>query len=210
MIRNKEKDMKRLMVVPLTIVMVLIAGLSFAEPDKRFLDLEILKGLPSSARNELIKKARREFEADSSPKSVIADIDPEKAEKWAKVIGGTIKTISEDLSLGVNEFVKTDVGKITMVLIVYKVIGEDIKAIVFGAGAWLLVTPILLMSFRFFHGSRKLKIKDEEGNITDIKYIPRYKWNTCDDGSSAAKIGSAAIHIVVFVAISITCLAIVV
>ena len=174
--------MKNLMAASITVIVVLlVAGFSFAEIPGT-INLKDLEGLTSSTRKEIIDKKLKELKATS----VLSNIDPDKAEKWAKIISGTIKTISKDLSLGVNEFVRTDVGKITMFLIVYKVIGDDIRAIVFGLGAWLFVTPILLISFRYFHGSQKFKIKDTEGNVTDIKYIPRYKWHTCADGSSSS------------------------
>ena len=134
---------------------------------------------------------------------LLANIDPDKAEKWAKIISTTIKTISQDLAVSVNEFVKTDVGKITMFLIVYKVIGDDIRHIVLGMLGWFMTSLILIISFRHFHGSKKFKIKDDKGNVTDIKYVPKFKWATDADGGSDAKLASGGLHAAMFIAITI-------
>lgn len=202
--------MKNLMIVALTVIMVLTAGLSFAQSNAgRYLDLKDLEGLSNSAKDEIVKKSINKFK-ESSAGSTIANIDPDKAERWAKIISTTIKTISKDLSLGVNEFVKTDVGKITMALIVYKVVGDDIKGIVFGIPAWIIITSILAMSFRFFHGSRKLEIKDDKGNVTDVKYIPRHKWILDVHGKSESKCGSVWAHACMFIAITVTVLIVII
>ena len=190
--------MKNLMIVSLTVIMVLIAGFSFAQTS-RTLDLRDLEGLSSSAKQEFVNKKIKEFKAAST----LANLDPEKAERWAKIISTTIKTISQDLSLGVNEFVKTDVGQITMFLIVYKVIGDDIRHIVFGMLGWFMTSLILIISFRHFHGSKKLEIKDDKGNVTDIKYVPKFKWALGVDGGSDAKTVSGVMHTIMFTAITI-------
>ena len=190
--------MKNLIVVSLIVIMMLTAGLSFAQTS-RTLDLRDLEGLSSSAKQEFVNKKIREFKATST----LANIDPEKAEKWAKIISTTIKTISQDLAVSVNDFVKTDVGKITMALIVYKVIGDDIRHIVFGILGWFVTSFILVISFRHFHGSRKVELKDKDGNITEVKYVSKFKWAVDGGGGSDAKMGSSALHAAMFIAITI-------
>ncbi len=189
--------MKNLIMVSLTVIMVLIAGLSSAQTG--LLKLKDLEGLSSSARQELINKKMKEFKSSST----LANLDPEKAERWAKIISTTIKTISTDLSIGVNDFVKTDVGKITMALIVYKVIGDDVRHIVFGILGWLMTSFILIMSFRHFHGSQRVELKDKDGNTTEIKYVPKFKWATGGGGGSEAKMCSSILHAAMFTAITI-------
>ena len=189
--------MKNLIIMSLTVIMVLVTSLSFAQTGT--LSMKDLEGLSNSARQELINKKMKEFKASST----LVNMDPDKAEKWAKIISTTIRTVSKDLSIGVNEFIKTDVGKITVALIVYKVIGDDIRHIVLGILWWFVTSLILGISFRHFHGNQKLKIKDKEGNVTEIKYIPRFAWNVDNQGGSESKVASSAVHMIMFIAITI-------
>jgi len=189
--------MRNLIVISLTVIMVLIAGFSFAQTGT--LNLKDLEGLSSATRNEFVKNKLKEFKSTSA----LSNLDPEKAEKWAKIISTTIRTISQDLAVSVNDFVKTDVGKVTMFLIVYKVIGDDIRHIVLGMLGWFMTSLILIISFRHFHGSKKFKIKDDKGNVTDIKYVPKFKWATDADGGSDAKLASGGLHAAMFIAITI-------
>ena len=190
--------MKNLFIISLIGIMMLTAGLSFAQTSGT-LDLKDLKGLSSSARDEFVRNKLREFKTTST----LTNMDPEKAEKWAKIISTTIRTISQDLAVSVNDFVKTDVGKITMALIVYKVIGDDIRHIVFGILGWFATSLILVISFRHFHGSRRVEFRDKDGNITEIRYIPKYKWALDGSGGSDAKVASGIIHGIMFTAITI-------
>lgn len=195
--------MKNLMIVSLTVIMVLTAGFSFAQGNKgRYLDLKDLEGLSNSAKAEVVERGIDKFKGGSAG-STLANIDPDKAEKWAKIISTTIKTISQDLAVSVNEFVKTDVGKITMALIVYKVIGDDIRHIVFGILGWFVTAFILVMSFRHFHGSQRVELKDKDGNTTEIKYVPRFKWAVDSRGGSEAKMVSGGLHAAMFIAITV-------
>jgi hypothetical protein len=90
-----------------------------------------------------------------------------------------------------------------MFLIVYKVIGDDIRHIVFGILGWFVTSLILVISLRHFHGSQKLEIKDKEGNITGLKYVPRFEWALDGGGGSDAKVGSGILHAAMFIAITI-------
>ena len=174
-------------------------ALSYAESDQS-ISLEELEGLSTNARNEIIKKRLKAFNTDKGILGNVADANPRDIEAWAKAISTGIKVVCKDLSIGVNEFAKTDVGKITMFLIVYKVIGQDIKRIIFGVLLWVVTMPLILMSFIHFHTKRKMKILDNEGKVTDFKYITRYEWDSND-----AKSFSAVVHGAMFVAITIGC-----
>lgn len=61
------------------------------------------------------------------------------------------------------EFADSKVGKLTMALIVWKVIGDDLKGIVFGIPLWLLLTIALLWSYRKTCMRRKILTKREGG-----------------------------------------------
>ena len=180
--------MKGLLGLSIALCMLLVfVPTSFAQTSNT-LNLEDLKDLSQSARNEIISKKMDAMEDTALNK--ITNIDPEKAEKWANIISGTIKTICNDLSISVNEFVKTPVGKVTIFLIVYKVIGEDIKRIVFGVLGWLITVSLILALMRKFHMCERIKTVSEDKKTTSIEYVPRFIWRSPD-----AKTTSACFHV---------------
>lgn len=144
------------------------------------------------------------MEAQKAANNPIPDIPTvEKAKEWVvfgKEIGVVLATVCKELSIGVNDFVKTPVGKITMYMIVWKVMGQDIWHIVGGLGMWVLVTSILIWSYRFFHMTVKVG-SAKEGNL---RYIPRYTFETKD-----ARGASASAHAIIFVVLTAVCLIIV-
>jgi len=180
--------MKKLFGISIVLCMLLVfIPTSFAQTSNT-LNLKDLEGLSQSARNEIINNKLDAMENTVTNK--IINIDPEKAEKWASIISTTIKTICNDLSISVNEFVKTPVGKITIFLIVYKVIGEDIKRIVFGVLGWLVTVSLILALMRKFHMSERIKTLDSNKKLVGVEYIPRFQWNSRD-----AKTTSAVFHV---------------
>lgn len=211
--------MKGLIFILVALLTLCFVGPAFAtppQPPASQIDLDDLEGLTSAARNQFIEhklKRLRQSRKAVEPKDIIERIapiaDPDVAERWGDVISKTIKTISSDLAIGVNEFIKTDVGKITLFIIAYKILGEDIKDIFFGSIAWVLVTIMLLFSFRHFHMSEKTKVKDDKSNVTSITYTPRYTWTVDSDDECPAKVMSAIFHVVGFAAITIISLAII-
>ncbi|MFA6254897.1 MAG: hypothetical protein WC675_02560 [Patescibacteria group bacterium] len=113
-------------------------------------------------------------------------------------IGQAIAATCKELSVEVNEFVRTPVGMITMGLIIWKVAGTEIWGIVGGTSVWVVITLILMWSFHYFHMSKK--VKGKEGD----EWVRRYEFS---DWTYEA--WSAGIHLVCWAAITITCLVIV-
>jgi hypothetical protein len=104
-----------------------------------------LAKLPSQARNEVIN-------ANNADK-------PVDVEKWAVIGKGLAQAIAEcckELSVGVNDFVRTPVGKITMLIIVWKMFAKDFL----GCILWIAVTIVCAFVFRLIFGSRKVVGKD--------------------------------------------------
>ena len=80
-----------------------------------------------------------------------------------------------------NNFANTPVGKLTMWLIVYKVIGKDLLHIVLTIGLWLAVTIVCATYVYIFHMPKKIVKRDDKKNVVDIQYIQKFKWN--DNGA---------------------------
>lgn len=125
----------------------------------------------------------------------VAGINPDELDKWRKLITGTIKDICDDLSIGVNEFVKTRVGLGVAALIIYKVAGKDLLNdaldIVIMIPLWCFLTGVSLFFTWYFYSMKTLYEKeyDKDGKIKckTPQRIPRYMWESKTD----CKIGLA-------------------
>ena len=178
---------------------IAVPALSHADSNK-YISLEELEGLSTTARNEIIKKRLKDLGASKGILGDVSNLDPRSIEAWSKAISTGIKTVCIDLSISVNEFVKTDAGKITMFLIIYQVLGDDIRRIIFGMLIWLVTMPIIATSFIHFHTSRKIKVLGDKGQPDGIKYVKRYTWESSD-----SRTVSAVVHAAFFVAVTILC-----
>lgn len=71
--------------------------------------------------------------------------------KWAgmgKEVGTAVREGLVAVKDVTVDFADTDVGRITMGLIIWKVIGEDLKGIIFGLPLWIIGMVILLWSYQ--------------------------------------------------------------
>lgn len=151
-----------------------------------------LKDLDDITRNKILDMMNDKKEEAAKKATeiipVISKVDPATIKSWAESISGVIKTVCGELNVSVNDFIKTDAGKITVFLVAYKMIGDDVRAIIFSTLWALIVIPLLVLSLRTFHIPTKLKTKDKDGKET-ITYAIKYKWT-----SGACRAASGIIH----------------
>lgn len=127
---------------------------------------------------------------------MVKGVDPNSLDAWRKLITGTIKDVCNDLSITVNEFVKTPVGLGIAALIVYKVAGKDLLEnaldIVILIPFWLIVTGInLYIGWYFYHCKTVYEYRDlGNGKIekTNPKRVTAYAWKEGSDRSNLATI----------------------
>ncbi len=127
----------------------------------------------------------------------------ERAEEWAvfgEKFGQVIASVCKELNIAVNDFIATDVGKLTAAMIIWKVLGRELWDIFGGGIIWLVITMILWRSFRFFHMNQRIKDK-KTGETT---YISRYDF---ENGSYA--MASGITHASIFVVFTIVCMVII-
>lgn len=122
------------------------------------------------------------------PKQIVVNVDDLTQDQLAKVhernkveqITGQIETYSKYAGMGKEvgiavseglgavkdvtlEFADSNVGKLTMALIVWKVIGDDLTGILLGIPLWLLGSGLVVWSYRKTCTKRKVIIKREGG-----------------------------------------------
>jgi hypothetical protein len=157
------------------IFVLMFSTIAFAETRVN-VDLE---KLPPDARNAVINAQK---EATQNLPSVNKE-NLALFKDYGKAIAETFAEVCKTLNVEVNNFANTPVGKLTMWLIVYKVVGKDIIHIVLTIGLWLAVTIVCATYAYIFHMPKKFVKRDANKNITEIQYIQKYKWN--DNGAKA-------------------------
>jgi translation elongation factor EF-1beta len=107
---------------------------------------------------QAINTAKKSIKASESALGIIKGANPQELEAWAKLITETIKTICQDLSITVNDFVKTPVGFGVAALITYKVMGKDILEnaldLIIMIPLWFFMTGIILFVGWYFYSTK--------------------------------------------------------
>jgi len=182
------------------------------------INLEDLNDDTQNAVLDAIKKKKADAQKIAATTETVVEqltenLTVDNFERIMKAITGAIGDACKTLNVEVNSFIQSPVGLLTAGLITYKVIGDDIKGIVFGILGWLASTSVLLYTFTRFHTAKKFKTYEEVAGkkvVKDIKYVPRYSWGG-GDGSRfdneketvPYKMGSVAIHSFLFLLFSI-------
>ncbi|MDP3953871.1 MAG: hypothetical protein Q8Q06_00450 [bacterium] len=157
-------------------------------------------GLTEEQRAQLALQVAQMKKDNNSPATSLVDkVNPEELNKWVdlgKNIGVAIAATAKELGVAADEFLKTNTGKLTVALIVWHIMGPDILGAVGGTIAWFILVSIVIWSFRYFHMKKKVVNKKD----STVEYVKRHDFESDD-----ARTGSAVVHVIAFVAITIAC-----
>lgn len=137
-----------------------------------------------------------QIKKDSTP--AVAAITPDKAKGWAdtgKSIGEAIAASAKALNTGVNDFIKTPAGILTVWAILAYLFGGTILHIVFGPLIWAVVCFCLWRSMNAFCRPWKKTYKD--GTILD----KTYQWPTNDSRMTCLWMHLIAMGVMTFIMI---------
>jgi hypothetical protein len=119
----------------------------------------------------------------------------DQMEKWATMGQGIAKAIGatcKELNVEVNAFVQTPVGKLTVFMIVYKVIGAVILKSIVATVAWIVIMILSWSAYNRLFGTERV---EKDGVIT---YVPKYRFHTSD-----ARVGAAVFNVAIPVAFTL-------
>ena len=146
--------MKRIIFIVLVCIMCFSVNAmaeSITLPNGQTLNIDNLNDTEIAQAISTARKSMQAEEAAGTVMDIVKGVNPTELEAWGKLISGTIKTICDDLSITVNDFVKTPVGMGIAASVVYKIAGKD-----FLDAAWdvVIVVPLwfLLMGIYLFLG----------------------------------------------------------
>jgi len=84
----------------------------------------------------------------------ISAVAREETEKWAELGGNMGKAAvgaAKELGIAANEFVGTPLGKVTMAVVIYKVIGKDVIGFFVGGGVLIFFCTVGVILLRTKH-----------------------------------------------------------
>lgn len=156
-------------------------------------DLLKAPGLTDEERSAVAKAISRSSSSGYIPSNIRGMME---WKEMGNAFAETIKTVCHTLNVEVNEFLKSDVGKLTAVVIIYKMIGKDILIILLYIGIWLIITFVLGLSIKFLHMKKIINsiVKDPNDKTKQIVVqttTDRFGWD--DDDSKTI---SLILHIV--------------
>lgn len=180
----------RIFIVVLALFSILLCTNSYAEeiitlPNGNTLDIT---NLSDTEIQQAIKVARKSMQpASQEVIEIVKGIDPNSLDQWRQLITGTIKDVCNDLSITVNEFVKTPVGMGIAALILYRVAGKDLLEnaldIMIMVPLWMFVTGFFIFLSWYLYSSKivydKIYYDDKGKKVKEgLKRMTRYDWDS--------------------------------
>ncbi|MBI3572177.1 hypothetical protein HY091_01415 [Candidatus Kaiserbacteria bacterium] len=117
------------------------------------------------------------------------------ARQWADVgqnIGNAIAETCKALSIGVNDFIKTPAGILTIAMLFFYLFGGSLWAVVGGSLVWVVLGSVIWKSFSIFHRPQKLMDKDGK------QHFEIYEFHSND-----ARVVSVVAHVASFIVLSV-------
>jgi len=194
--------------ITLIIAVSLLCGIAhpaFAQSGSiKIEDLLTNPSLTAEERNKLARVIREKADSQMTLSGVVNTLG--NSTKWQEIgiaFSETIKQVCQTLNVEVNQFIKSDVGKLTAGIIIYRMVGKDLLRILIISLFMLGLTFFIFSSIYFVHGKKKWKIKDKEGN-EHIESEDRWiNWGNGDGNN--ARLVSVCIHLIAwFVAMCIS------
>lgn len=196
--------MKRILILCL---LMIFSTLSFSSSGITRDNLTGFESLSEAQKAEVVKYISTRQKSTGIDE--ISKISPDKMEEWAAkgtAIGRAVGIAAKELGIAANEFIQTDAGKITVVIIAWKLLGHDILHIMGGFTFFLIFTSIWFYIFRKRYLLGKVTLTPVNVKILGMDFV-RYKKEV--DYSKLEFNGEAFIMAVAAFLYSIICLVII-
>lgn len=188
------------MKVLMILVMLLVPSVVFGDIDSA--DLGDFNGLNDIQKAKIVSDIAKAKAENSDPLGIANAEQFEKKLTFVTAISKGITMAAKDLGMAANEFIKTGAGKITVGLIAYKILGKDFIKVALGTGIWVVISLILIWSYRRTCLTRTVKPWFWQKNV-EIKILePIYDPNDTSRYGAGSHNCCMFIHAGLFVAIN--------
>jgi len=149
-----------------------MCGVSFAGIDKD--DLGDFNTLTPTQKAAIVSQIAQAKERNGPSTPAIST--PKELKEWAEVgsaVGKGLVATAKELGIEVNAFAQTSIGKLAIVLIVWKVMGGDILHI-FGGIVWFMVAlPMWIYFFRKLCIVKEIKYNEKGKKASIVHYVEK-------------------------------------
>ena len=165
------------------IVMLLVSSLAFAGNTTDAVHSAGFNKLSETEKAEIIKMVADK----ASQKDVMPAMTEDKVEKWVKIgsnIGQGLAGAAKEVGVAVNDFATTPVGQLTMLLIIWHMIGAQLIHVFGGILIWIVGIAIIRHMVARAYPSKitySKEVKNWFGNYAIEKVEPI----AIDDGNAA-------------------------
>ncbi len=186
-----------LFIVCALVALVLAAGLAQAQQQEPKMVTVDINQLPQAQRDSILE---HQYESDIEAKV--------KKFGWAaglgKEIGEGVNESLKAITERTAEFAETKVGKFTMFMVAWKILGTDAIQFAFGSVFFLIWIVVWIFSYNRNCIARKVLVKSSKEGGKEWQIVNEWRPN---DGNSDRGWSNAITHWIIFVvAIIITCL----
>lgn len=198
-----ELERNKMKVIASTLCLFILLGFFspiFAQGTIKIEDLLTNPNLSAAERDKIAKL----LTAQPSGRGVVIEAIA-NSEKWREVgqaFAETVKQVCQTLNVEVNQFIKSDVGKLTAGIILWKMVGKDLIRIVVLSMFLFCLTIVIFGSIYFIHGRKKVIIMEDGKAVTTY----RDRWIDWDRNNSA-RIISVVVHLIVWFVANAICVA---
>jgi len=133
-----------------------------------------------------------------------------KAMEWAETgtaVATALSATAKALSVEVNEFVKTPVGKWAMIFLFWYLLGHKIWAIVGGTLVWVTLMTLIVKSYRRMFITRRILVSETGVGINRVRTYAEsapYKFT-----SAESRGGAIGLHVGLGITTTLLCMGIV-
>lgn len=148
---------------------------------------------------QLLQAKQQAAEKQEKAKAAETIVTVNQAKQWADIgenVAKAIAATAKALSIEVNDFVKTPVGKWTLFFIFWYILGETVWTTVIGSLIWLVLGLVIWHSFRIFHIPKTVEVDLGDGKKDKKLLVYEFK-------SNDARSLSASLHAAIFILLSI-------
>ena len=167
------------------VILMMVSISAFAGNDSETVRAAGFAKLSEAEKAEVIKMVADK--AASKDVSVPAALTEDKVEKWVKIgsnIGQGLAGAAKEVGVAVNDFAKTPVGQLTMMLIVWHMIGAQLIHVFGGIMIWIVGIAIIRHMVARAYPS-KITYSKEVKNIFGNYVIEKSEPIAIDDGNAA-------------------------
>lgn len=165
------------------IALMLFSAASFAGNTSDAVNSAGFSKLSEAEKAEVIKMVADK----ASQKDVLPTMTEDKVEKWVKIgsnIGQGLAGAAKEVGVAVNDFANTPVGQLTMMLIVWHMIGAQLIHVFGGIMIWIVGIAIIRHMVARAYPS-KITYSKEVKNIFGNYVVEKSEPIAIDDGNAA-------------------------